>query len=404
VITPVVMPQLGLEVSEGTVAAIHVQLGAEVVADQPLLELETDKALTDVVAPRDGVVRRIDVEVGDTVAVGATLIVLADEADEATGVAESRELSSGRGQAGAQAPAASLTRAHSDPARNAYGRQRSAPVARRAAQRLGIELANIAGTGPRGRITLADVERAAAPPGPEHSVNGTSQDAVPLTGIRRAIARRMTRSQAIPQFWLEREIDATALLAAKEALPGLPPGAAKPTLNDMLVQALGEVVLRHPLLASVCVENDGGDPLLARRSGADIGLAVATDRGLMVPVIHRAHQRALHELAAERVRLVSAARSGRLTLEQMSGATVTLSNLGGFGIDRFGAMLNPGEAAILAVGRTVERVIPRGRAIVTVPTLSLTITIDHRVMDGADGASVLIDLAELLEGGMTWRP
>jgi pyruvate dehydrogenase E2 component (dihydrolipoamide acetyltransferase) len=124
----------------------------------------------------------------------------------------------------------------------------------------------------------------------------------------------------------------------------------------------------------------------------------------MVPVIRRAHERYLSELAAERVRLVAAARSGRLTVEQMSGAAVTLSNLGGFGVERFGAMVNPGEAAILAVGRTVERVVPRGRGIAIVPTLSLTLTIDHRVIDGAGGAAVLIDLVELLEGAMTWRP
>jgi pyruvate dehydrogenase E2 component (dihydrolipoamide acetyltransferase) len=144
--------------------------------------------------------------------------------------------------------------------------------------------------------------------------------------------------------------------------------------------------------------------MVSRRPGADVGLAVATDRGLMVPVIRGAHERALHELAADRVRLVGAARSGRLTVEQMSGAAVTLSNLGGFGIDRFVAMLNPGEAAILAVGRSVERVVPRGRGISIVPTLSLSLTIDHRVIDGAGGAAVLVDLVELLEGAMTWRP
>jgi pyruvate dehydrogenase E2 component (dihydrolipoamide acetyltransferase) len=213
----------------------------------------------------------------------------------------------------------------------------------------------------------------------------------------------MTRSQAIPQFSLEREIDATALLSAKEMLPSPQPGTAKSTINDMLVQALGEAVLRHPKLATSYVESETGEPSFSRRSGADVGLAVATDRGLVVAVIRGAHERTLTELAADRVRLVGAARSGRLTIDEMSGAAVTLSNLGGFGVDRFGAMLNPGEAAILAVGRTFERVVPRGRAIVVVPSLSLSLTIDHRVMDGAEGAAVLVDLAELLEGAMTWR-
>jgi pyruvate dehydrogenase E2 component (dihydrolipoamide acetyltransferase) len=214
----------------------------------------------------------------------------------------------------------------------------------------------------------------------------------------------MTRSQAIPQFSLEREIDATRLLADKEALPAPAPGAVKSTINDMLVQALGELVLRRPELATSYTESDAGEPMLARRPGTDVGLAVATDRGLTVPVIRGAAERPLHELSAERVRLVGAARSGGLTIEQMSAATVTLSNLGSFGIDRFNAMLNPGEAAILAVGRTLERVVPRGRGLAVVPTISLTLTIDHRVLDGAGGAAVLVELADLLEGAMTWRP
>ena len=396
------MPQLGLEVTEGTVAAILVDVGALVGEGDPLLELETDKAMTDVVAPRAGTVARIEVEVGDTIPVGATLVLLADEHGEQLAVAATV------GESVA-------------PVRKENGRVRSAPVARRAAQRLGIELSTLTGTGPRGRITLEDVERAAAdrvaqPTPAERELVGGGPGAggpgaggagaalTPLTGVRRAIARRMTASQAIPQFSLRRELDATALLAAKERLPASAHDAPKSSINDMLVQALGELVLRHPELASSYVEDESGAAMLARRVGADVGLAVASDRGLMVPVIRRAHESSLRELARERVRLVGAAHSGRLTVEQMSGATVTLSNLGGFGVDGFVAMLNPGEAAILAVGRTVERVVPRGRGIAIVPTLSLSLSVDHRVMDGATGAAILLDLVELLEGAMPWRP
>jgi pyruvate dehydrogenase E2 component (dihydrolipoamide acetyltransferase) len=391
VITPVVMPQMGLEVTEGTVAAICVELGATVSEGATLVELETDKALSEVPAPRAGVVDRIDVKVGDTVAVGAPLVILADERGEASAI-----------------PAGDARTA-----RNERVRMRSAPVARRAAAQLGIELAGVTGTGPRGRITLADVELAAAqtpsaaaerPAAAQPRSNGDAAELIQLTATRRAIARRMTQSQAIPQFSLERELDATRLLADKDAFPDPQEGAPKATLNDMLVQALGEILLRHPELAGSYTEGGGGEPMVIRRSAAGVGLAVATDRGLMVPVIRGAHERALSELAADRVRLMGAARSGRLTLAQMSGAAVTLSNLGGFGVDRFGAMLNPGEAAILAVGRTIERVVPRGRGTAIVPTLSLTLTIDHRVIDGAGGAAVLVDLADLLEGEMAWRP
>jgi pyruvate dehydrogenase E2 component (dihydrolipoamide acetyltransferase) len=181
-------------------------------------------------------------------------------------------------------------------------------------------------------------------------------------------------------------------------------GAPEVGVTDMLLQAMGEVLLRHDALAATYVEGDeGGRPGLLRREGADLGLAVATPRGLLVPVVRGVHRRTLAEIAAERLRLVAAARSGRLSLADMSDATMTLSNLARFGVDRFTAMLNPGESAILAVGRVVERVVPRGRGFTVAPMLTCSLTIDHRVADGAAGAAALVALAELLEGQMKWR-
>jgi pyruvate dehydrogenase E2 component (dihydrolipoamide acetyltransferase) len=224
-----------------------------------------------------------------------------------------------------------------------------------------------------------------------------------MTATRRAIARRMTESQQIPQFGLHREIDATWLLAEKRRLSAA--GPVKVSVNDLLVQALAEAVVRNPGLAVAYAPGaDGGHPQLLHREGVDVGLAVATERGLLVPVIRQAHERALAELVLERSRLVEAARDGRLGLAEMSGATISLSSLAAFGVDRFGAMLNPGESAILAVGRTVDRVVPRDRGFAVVPMVALTLTVDHRVVDGATGGRALADLAELLEGGMTWRP
>jgi pyruvate dehydrogenase E2 component (dihydrolipoamide acetyltransferase) len=395
VITPVVMPQMGLEVTEGIVATIHVAPGDRVAEGQLLLELETDKALTDVVAPRNGLVQSIEVEVGDTVELGATLVVLADEEGEE--VVATAEAAADAGLAASSPepePEPELRMVEPPPPGE---RLRAAPVARRAAERLGVSLSEVTGTGPRGRITLKDVESAA---GAAPSANGAAPAATlePLSGTRRAVARHMTQSQQIPQFALTREIDATWLLAEKDRLSS---GGAKVSVNDMLVQALAETVLRHPGLAASFV--DGDPPQLERREGADVGLAVATERGLLVPVLRRAHERTLAELAAERVRLVEAARTGRIGLEEMSGATITVSNLGGFGIDSFAAMLNPGESAILAVGRPLERVVPRERGLAVVTTISLSLTIDHRVLDGASGAEALVELAGLLEGAMAWR-
>ncbi len=398
-VTPVLMPQLGLEVSEGTVTAILVELGAEVVRDQPLIELETDKAITEVVAPSGGVVRAIEVSTGDTVPVGAVLVQLAATLEEPL-VAE---------RAPEEHAAAAIRRevAVTTPAPEPP-RIRVAPVARRAAADLGVDLAGVTGTGPRGRITLNDVRGAAGangstPPPPEAARPDIDVDHQPLSAMRRAIARRMTASQLIPQYHLVRDVDASHLMAEKAAQASR--RGEKVGLNDLLVQAIAETAIRHPSLAMAYVEGDGDTPpsLLARDS-VDVGLAVATDRGLVVPVIRAAHERGIADIAGERRRLVAAARAGRLALEEMTGGTITLSSLAGFGIDRFTAMVNPGESAIVAVGRMVDRLVPRGRSIASVPTLTMTLSFDHRVVDGAVGAAALAELAELLEGAMTWRP
>jgi pyruvate dehydrogenase E2 component (dihydrolipoamide acetyltransferase) len=162
------------------------------------------------------------------------------------------------------------------------------------------------------------------------------------------------------------------------------------------------MVVRHPALATVFV--DDPEPAVRRHAGVGVGLAVATDRGLVVPVIDAVEQLGLGEIAAHRQRLVAAARTGTLSLKEMSGGAITLSNLAAFGVDRFTAMLNPGESAIVAVGRVTDRVVPRGRGVTVVPMLTLSVSFDHRTVDGAVGGAALAELADLLEGGMTWRP
>jgi pyruvate/2-oxoglutarate dehydrogenase complex dihydrolipoamide acyltransferase (E2) component len=405
--TPVLMPQLGLEVNEGIVNELLVEVGAHVVRDQPLMELETDKAITEVVAPADGTVLSIEVAPGDTVAVGAVLMHLASEegaTPPAPSVAPQAPSAAGNGAPPAAAAAPAPVAAPSAAAASAAApsapiaapsagatRLRVAPVARRAAEKLGVDLFALEGTGPRGRITLYDVERAAA--------NGVPKPVEPgrieLTATRRAIARRMTASQQIPQYHLVREVDATHLLATKQA-------QAAAGVNDLLIQAIAETATRHPLLVTAYVEDD--PPYLLQHPGVDVGLAVATDKGLVVPVIRAAHEHGLAAIAADRKRLVGAARDGRLSLGDMSGGAITLSSLAALGVDRFTAMVNPGESTIVAVGKTVDRFVPRGRTIAVVPTLTLTLSFDHRVVDGAAGAEALQTLAELLEGGMTWRP
>jgi pyruvate dehydrogenase E2 component (dihydrolipoamide acetyltransferase) len=411
VATAVRMPQMGLEVTEGTVTAILVEVGAAVAEGDVLCEVETEKAVTEVAAPTDGIVSSIWVAVGDSVPVGEAILELVASADElhvATAVAPTRESDgtwsddlAGDDATGASEATASKRGNGPSPV------VKAAPVARRAAERLGVDLISVRGTGPNGRVTLADVESAALAEShgyPEAASSPPNEDAVErLSATRQAIARRMVESQRIPQYHLTRAIDADWLLAEPERLRS--EGAGQVNVNDLLVQALAETVSRHPALATAFVDNGpDGAPALRRRGGVDVGFAVATDRGLLVPVIERARDRSLSEIAETRTRLVDRARNGKLTREEMAGATITISNLGGLGVDQFAALVNPGESAILAVGRPVERLSLRPRGIAVVQSLHLTMSFDHRVIDGAVGAAALRELAALLEGEMRWRP
>jgi pyruvate dehydrogenase E2 component (dihydrolipoamide acetyltransferase) len=432
-ITPVLMPQMGLEVTEGLVVEILVEAGSTVGEGDPIVVLATDKADTEVSAPAGGVVREISVEIDETVPVGARLMLIADTADEpldgdpASGAAA--DTASAEPAAGGSAPVEPATSGQAPTASAVVGsapagpaaagggattdppRRRVAPIARRAATELGVDLDRVAGTGPNGRVTLRDVEAVAAEPKPPTASPAPTPpapaalDGEAATPMRRAIARRMTMSQRdIPQYQLVREVDATHLLAQKDAAASaVGKGEARPGVNDLLVQALAAMVERHPALATLYAEDEGGAATLTRTDSTDVGLAVATDSGLVVPVIRAAGEASLRAIAAERVRLVDRARVGRLDLAEMSGGVISLSNLGGFGVDRFTAMVNPGQAAIVAVGRTVDRVVPRGRGTAVIPVLTVTISFDHRSVDGAAGAAALATLAELLEGGMQWR-
>jgi pyruvate dehydrogenase E2 component (dihydrolipoamide acetyltransferase) len=410
---------MGLEVSEGTVVALLVSVGDEVAEGATVAEVETEKAIAEIAAPRAGFVTSIEVAEGDTVAVGDTLMRIGDSAEDtepeaAASGAEADQMLDAEAAAdleAAQAPepvavgASASTSTTETDSSNGSHRRRAAPIARRAAAKFGLSLDDITGTGPAGRITLGDVERAAengaAAPSPAAQIS-SGERLEPLSATRQSIARRLTESQLVPQYTLSRDIDASWLLSEKARLTAT--GPTKVGVVDLLVQALAEALARHPLLAASFVPAVGGEPAAFRHPGGiDVGLAVATERGLLVPVIRAAHEKTLPELVLDRARLIETTRAGRLGLGEMTGAAATLSSLGTFGVDSFTAMLNPGESSILAVGRTVERAVPRARGIAVVPTLSLTFTFDHRVVDGATGAGGLSELADLLEGGMQWR-
>ncbi len=279
---------------------------------------------------------------------------------------------------------------------------RMSPLARKLAKDNDVDLSTVRGTGPQGRIVRADVEaaieagrggareadRAGARPAP-----GAGAQRVAVSRIRQVAAKRLTESQAVPHFFLTVQVNADRLFEFRsDANQSLESSGVKLSVNDLLVKAAGVALRRHPEANA----SWDGDAVL-QHDRVNVGIAVATDNGLLVPVVADADRKSLGEIAADTVELAQAARDGKLKLDQMSGGTFSISNLGMFGIEQFTAVINPPEAAILAVGASVPVPTVRDGQLVEVPKMKLTLTVDHRVMDGAVAAVFLRDLVGILE-------
>jgi pyruvate dehydrogenase E2 component (dihydrolipoamide acetyltransferase) len=302
----------------------------------------------------------------------------------------------GAGSAQGSAIAAGNTRA-------AGGRLKISPIARRLAVQNNLNLSAITPTDPSGRVRLIDVRRALE--ASAQNAGRGAQAPQPLSSMRRALARAMTLSNAtIPQFAVERAVDWTALQSARTKLSSqLPPGTPKLSANDFLLQAIARALLSYPALNATFRGNpDSPDAAIVPANGAHIGLVVAVENGLLVPVIHGAEQLGLAELARRRSDCVERALKGRLKQSELEGATFSLSNLGGRGPDRFTAIINPPQSAILAVGRQRDCVVAVNGNIQVRPMSDLSLTVDHRVADGRLAAEFLAYLVEILEG-TEWR-
>ena len=368
--TRVILPKLGLTMDEGKIVAWRKREGDRVAAGEILFEVETDKATMEVEAPAAGYVRRILLGEGQTAPVASTIAVITDTADEPVG-----DVAVAGSAVVPQAPAAGAPSGVPSPAAPSDGeRVRSSPAARKRAQELGVDLAAVTGTGPGGRITLDDVE-AAAPGAGAAAPAPRGERRVALTRMRRAIADAMTRSAQIPQFQVSRDVDMTNADALRKR-----EGAS---YTDVLIAACAYALRRHERFRG---RWDGDGIVISER--VNVGVAVALDDGLIVPVIHDADTKDLRALREERERLEEGARGGRLPADALVGAIFSISNLGTLGVDRFTALVDPPEAAILAVGRVSAQ-----------KSLTLTLSVDHRVADGADGARFLADIAAWLERG-----
>jgi pyruvate dehydrogenase E2 component (dihydrolipoamide acetyltransferase) len=388
------IPKVGLVMENARLVRWLKSVGDVVNQGDPLLELETEKSVVEIESTESGRLVDILLQVDQDVRVGDRIAWLENDAQGAAG---------GHGAAVSQGAApADGTAAASAPARSAAsptpGRIKSSPVARRLAAEQAIDLGRIVGTGPGGRVQLTDVQRAidarSSPEAPHAGVQ-------PLSSMRRALARSMTLSNAtVPQFTVERAVDWTVLHTVRaKLLAELPAGEPRPSANDFLLLGIARALIRCPALnATFSGVADSPDAGIVPANGAHIGLVVAVGNGLLVPVFHGVDQLGLVELARLRRNTVERALKGTLKREELEGASFSLSNLGAHGPDRFNAIINPPQSAILAVGRQRDCVVAMNGDIHVRPLSQLTLTVDHRIADGRLASDFLASLVDILEG------
>ncbi len=404
-IHPITMPKWGIEMQEGTINAWHCAVGAAIGKGEPLLDVETEKIVNSVESPVDGTLRRVIADAGETRPVGALLAVYAapdvpdSEVDAFIASFKAADASFEPESAAAEPAAAPAATADASPA--AEGESKVSPIARRIAERLGVDVTKVKGTGRHGRVSKEDVEAWAAANGllPTEGAPAAAPAAVDntptrekMTSMRLTIARRLTESkQSIPHYRLSVDVDCAALAKRRGELAAT---GTKVSLNDLLLRALALTLVDH---RDVNAQFTGEEVL--RFPHADVCVAVATDGGLTTPIVRAADTKDVAKIAAEVADLAERARASRLTREEITGGTFTLSNLGMFGVDRFDAIINPPQVAILAVGAAADRAVVRDGKLAVARTMTLELSCDHRVVDGAVGGRFLAALRQRLETG-----
>jgi pyruvate dehydrogenase E2 component (dihydrolipoamide acetyltransferase) len=387
------LPRLGQGMEAGTVTRWLKSEGEQVAKGEPLYEVDTDKVTQEVESDFAGVLLKIALAEGEA-PVGQTIAWIGEPGEEIVAVAATPVP-----KVVEAVPATSVPDIGSEPAPAPApvvangGRIKASPLARRLARERGIDLASLRGTGPEGRIVAEDVERGvvAGPPPAAVPVAVGEVERIPLTSIRKTIARRLTAAWQAPVFQLTVSADMTRanelVAKARELNPDV-----RVTVTDVLAKVCASALVRHRDV-NVAFDEDA----LLRFPSANVGIAVAAPQGLVVPVVHSVERRSLAEVARSRADIVERARANRLTAADLDGGTFTISNLGMFGIEQFVAVLNPPQAAILAVGATEDRAVVEGGQVVVRPMMTLTLTVDHRAVDGAAGADFLRTVKQFLE-------
>jgi len=400
------IPKVGLVMESARLVRWLKNVGEAVKQGEPLLEVETEKSVVEIESTESGRLVELLLQVDQEARVGDRIAWLENDAVAAAAVPPVSRTVPASLPAASPVPTSASRRevqiASDATPERPQGRIKSSPVARRLAAQHAVDFRQITGTGPRGRVQLIDVRRAIEAQSVPGAAAGPAAPGIqPLSGMRRALARSMTLSNAtVPQFLVERAVDWTALKAARaRVVAELPAGAPKPSVNDFLLQGIARTLLSFPALnATFSGDANSPDAGLVRASGAHIGLVVAVENGLLVPVLHDVEQLGLADLARRRSEAVARALQGKLKREELEGATFSLSNLGSRGPDRFTALINPPQSAILAVGRQRDCVVAIAGSIQVRPMSQLTLTVDHRVADGRLAADFLASLVAILEG------
>ncbi|WP_150250927.1 dihydrolipoamide acetyltransferase family protein [Nocardiopsis deserti] len=431
------MPRLSDTMEEGVISTWVKNVGDKVASGDVLVEIETDKAVMEYEAYEDGYLVKQSVSEGETVPIGAVIGVIGDSPDavpEDSGDSGSEpeakpepaeEEQGGKAEEIQEAAEGTEEAEGSEESAPASGdeaaRPRTSPLARRLAREYGLDINRIQGSGPKGRIVRADIEAARekgssaeetapaarakeeAKPSAERAASapafddGRASEELKVSNVRKVIARRLTESkQTVPHFYLRRTIDAEALKAFRAQInEQLSSTGVKVSFNDLIVKASATALKLHPAVNTSWV-----DDKLLQHHRVNVGVAVAVDAGLVVPVLHDTDKATLSEISTRTRELAGKARDGKLKPQEMSGGTFSVSNLGMFGVDSFSAVINPPEAAILAVGAMRQEPVVVDGEVVVRNRISLELSVDHRAVDGAVGAAFLKDLAEILEEPM----
>jgi pyruvate dehydrogenase E2 component (dihydrolipoamide acetyltransferase) len=393
------IPKIGLVMDAIRVVRWLKNVGDTIALGEPLVEVETEKSIVEIEATATGRLAQILVQVDQEAAVGDRIAWIESDQAQSEGAAATSPVDEPNIPISSTPPPPSPFEARGG------DRVRSSPVARKLAAVHGLDLGSVSGSGPGGRIQLEDVRRAVDTAPDKAAPTVPSPALLPLSPMRRALARAMTQSNAsIPQFTVERSVDWSVLQELRTAFSTRQtPGSPRLSVNDFLLQAVARALIEFPTLnATFSGDPESPDAGVVQAGGAHIGLVLAVDHGLLVPVLHHVEQLGLTAIARRRVDCVERGLKGRLKRGETDGATFSISNLGAQGPDRFTAIINPPQSAVLAVGRQRDCVVARNADILVRPLSALTLTVDHRIADGRLASDFLARLVQILEG-RDWR-